>query len=90
MHETEVKAPQHALLIALEHGNILEVHQALARTPISKLKQALLAPSKKPEHQLRTPLMAAAASGDLVIFGECRLSLRMHAHLCDSLDEMTI
>lgn len=68
--EMELTTPQSILLLALERGNILEVHQALSRIPPSKRRSILLAPSKQPEHQLRTPLMAAAVTGDLAIFGE--------------------
>ena len=68
--QIEHKAPQRALLLAIEGGNILEVRQALSRIPTSKRSSVLLAHSKKPEHQLRTPLMAAAASGNWAIFGE--------------------
>lgn len=71
-------APQGVLLQALEQGDIREVRQALYRIPTSKRKSVLLASSKQPEHQLRTPLMAAAATGDVVIFGEW-VSLSMYA-----------
>lgn len=43
-----------------------------------KRKSVLLEPSKQPEHQLRTPLMASAATGDLVILGEWRLFWRVY------------
>lgn len=64
------KAPQRALLLAIEGRDILEVRQALSRIPVSKRRTVILASSKKPKHQLRTPLMAAVASGDSAIFGE--------------------
>lgn len=84
VNNNELEVTQSALLLALERGNILEVYQALSRIPTSREKPVLLAPSKRPEHQLRTPLMAAAASGDLIIFGEWRLSLPEAISVCNS------
>lgn len=59
---------QHHVFLALEHGEIHTVRRAIMRIPEAKRRATLLAPSKKPEHRLRTPLMAAAATGDLAIF----------------------
>lgn len=64
----EPSSSQHHVFLALEHGEIHAVRRAMMRIPEAKRRATLLAPSKKPEHKLRTPLMAAAATGDLAIF----------------------
>ncbi|CAM9560129.1 unnamed protein product, partial [Sphacelaria rigidula] len=65
----DTNAPQRDLLLALERREIVEVRNAMSRIPEGKQKAVLLAPSKKPQHKLRTPLMAATATGDIAILG---------------------
>lgn len=68
--QNEYRALQRVLLLAVEGGDIREVRQSLHGISPSKQKLVLLARSKIPENNFRTPLMAAAASGDWMIFGE--------------------
>ena len=66
----EAKVSQWDLMLALEHRDIVEVRRVLLRLPEKNRKRVILSSSKKPEFRLRTPLQAAAASGDLALFGE--------------------
>lgn len=56
------------LLTALESCNIDNVRSAVSRIPQEGLKTALTTPSLLIKHNLRTPLMAAAATRDFSIF----------------------
>ena len=76
--ENEYRAQQRVLLLAVESGDIREVRQALHGISPSKQKLVLLARSKIPENNFRTPLMSAAASGNSVIFGENTTTIVMY------------
>ncbi|CAM9613703.1 unnamed protein product [Pylaiella littoralis] len=58
----------HALLNALERGNIAEVRSALMNIEGRLIRASLLTPSYECRHELRTPLMCALRTGNFAIF----------------------
>lgn len=56
------------LFVSLELCDISRVRKDLTRVGTTAMKAFLLRPSKSTEFRLRTPLMAAAATGDIAIF----------------------
>lgn len=62
------KDVQHYLFKSLELCDISRVREALEGIASALMEACLLRPSKSTEFRLRTPLMAAAATGDIAIF----------------------
>lgn len=62
-------ADQNRLLEAIESGEVIDVRAALSQIPSVNRKAVLLSPSRLLVHKLQTPLMVAAASGDMSIMG---------------------
>lgn len=58
----------HELLHALESGSVGRTRQVLFNMPEGLKSSTILEPSHDAKHGLRTPLMAAAATGDVAVF----------------------
>lgn len=60
------------MLLAIERADLNGVREELSSIPDGAVREAaLLRTSTKMEHNHRTPLMAAAASGKMSILGMC-------------------
>lgn len=66
-HSAQESRNSHDLLSAIEDGNINSVRSVLLMIPAADAS-VLTTPSLMAEHSQRTPLMAAAFNGSLVIF----------------------